>query len=78
MENDLMLAIAIGNLSMIAQAAAGEIAMKPGEAAERESWLVEYLRTGQGLVTDEARAMAERVRAALREPEAATAAGAAQ
>lgn len=65
MEPDLMLAIAIGNLSMVAQAAAGEITMKPGEVAEREAWLMEYLRTGQGLVTEESRVLGETVRAAL-------------
>ena len=64
-EIDLMKAFALGNLSMLAQIANGEITARDGEVEERVTWLVNYLKTGEGLVTDEARDIAERVRAAL-------------
>jgi len=69
---EIMRMLAIGNISMLAQIASREIEAKPDEVAEREAWLVRYLQTGEGLVTDEARAMAARVRAALAQPEATT------
>lgn len=63
--DEFMQAAAIGNLSMLAQIASGEIKAKPGEVEEREAWLLQFIRTGAGLVTEEAEAMAARVRAAL-------------
>lgn len=64
-EVDFMKMVALGNLSMLAQIAGGEIQAKPGEVAERTAWMIQYIKTGEGLVTDEAREIAERVRAAL-------------
>lgn len=64
-ELNLMQCVALGNLSMLAQIANGEITAKLDEVEERQAWLVQFLRTGEGLVTDEAREMAEKVRVAL-------------
>lgn len=57
--------IALAHLSMIAQAANGEYKPRPGEIEERQTWLTEYLLTGDGIVSETARLTAQRVRAAL-------------
>ena len=62
---DLFLSFALAHLGMIAQAARGQYKPDPGEIEEREAWLVGYLRTGQGLVTEENRAIAEAVNKAV-------------
>ena len=59
--------IALAHLSMIAQAANGEYKPRPGEIEERQTWLTEYLLTGDGIVSEDARLSARRVNAALAE-----------
>ena len=59
--------VALAHLSMIAQAANGEYKPQPGEIERRQSWLTEYLTTGQGIVTDDAKLSAQKVNAALRD-----------
>lgn len=58
--------VALAHLSMIAQAANGEYKPQPGEIERRQSWLTEYLTTGQGIVTDDAKLSAQKVNAALK------------
>lgn len=58
--------VALAHLSMISQAANGEYKPQPGEVERRQAWLTEYLVTGQGIVTDEAKLSAQIVNAALK------------
>lgn len=58
--------IALAHLSMISQAANGEYKPRPGEIAERQTWLTEYLLTGKGKVTETARLSAQIVNNALK------------
>lgn len=64
-ERALMADCAVGNISMLAQIAAGTYKAKPGEVDERAAWLVLFVRTGVGLVTPEAEREVAAVRAAL-------------
>lgn len=58
--------IALAHLSMIAQAAQGEYKPQPGEIERRQTWLTEYLLTGQGLVSETGRLSAQIVNNALK------------
>jgi len=58
-------AIALAHLSMIAQAANGEYKPRPGEIEERQAWLSSFIRTGQGIVTEEDRQLARLINEAL-------------
>lgn len=69
--NSIMTQIAIAHLSMVCQAAAGEIVLDAEDLKEREAWLMKFLATGEGGVTEQAQAEAEAVRAALGEKRAA-------
>ncbi len=57
--------IALAHLSMIAQAANGEYKPQPGEIERRQAWLTEFLQTGSGLVSDDAKLSAQRINKAL-------------
>jgi hypothetical protein len=70
-QQDDHLAIALAHLSMIAQAANGEYSPRPGEIETRQTWLVGYLRTGEGLVTDADRQLARQINQLLGQPQAA-------
>lgn len=72
-QQDEYLAIALAHLSMVAQAANGEYSPRPGEIETRQAWLVAFLRTGEGLVTDEDRQLARQINELLSQPEAAAA-----
>lgn len=62
---DEMALIALAHLSMIAQAANGEYKPRPGEIETRQAWLIEFFKTGQGLVTESDRQAARLINAAL-------------
>ena len=70
MDEEILKQFALANLSMLAQAAAGEYQPKPGEVDERLTWLTDYLLTGRGLVTPEGMELAAKLRAALATPQA--------
>ena len=57
--------IALAHLSMIAQAANGEYAPRPREIEQRQTWLTEYILTGEGSVSEMARLSAQIVNDAL-------------
>ncbi len=63
------LPIALAHLSMIAQAANGEYKPRPGEIEQRQAWLVGFLKTGQGLVTDADRECSRAINKVLSQPE---------
>jgi hypothetical protein len=71
LQQDEYLAIALAHLSMIAQAANGDYVPRPGEIETRQAWLIGYLRTGEGLVTDEDRQLARQINQLLGQPESA-------
>lgn len=64
-ERDDLIKIALAHLSMIAQAALGVYQPRPGEIENRQAWLSSFLRTGQGLLTDEDKELSRRINAAL-------------
>lgn len=63
--SDEQIAIALAHLSMIAQAANGEYRPRPGEIEVRQAWLTEFIRTGQGLVTEQGRETARAINQTL-------------
>lgn len=70
-QQDEYQAIALAHLSMIAQAANGDYSPRPGEIETRQAWLIGYLRTGEGLVTDEDRQLARQINQVLGQAQAA-------
>jgi hypothetical protein len=63
--SDEQIAIALAHLSMLAQAANGEFRPRAGEVEARQAWLSSFIRTGQGIVTEEDRELARLINSAL-------------
>lgn len=64
---EMLLSFALAHIGMLAQAANGVYKPTGTEVDDRAAWLVGYLRDGTGLVTDENKAILERVKIALQE-----------
>jgi hypothetical protein len=63
--SDEQIAIALAHLSMIAQAANREYRPLPGEIETRQAWLSSFIRTGQGIVSEDDRQIARKINALL-------------
>jgi hypothetical protein len=57
--------IALAHLSMLTQAAKGEFRMQADDAEARQTWLISFIRTGQGIVNDEDRNLARLINNAI-------------
>jgi len=62
---DLPQMFALAHLSMLSQMAKGLIKASPEDIDEREAWLTYFIQTGEGVLTDEGRRVADLVQAAL-------------
>jgi hypothetical protein len=58
--------IALAHLSMISQAATGKYKPQPGETERRQAWLTNFILTGEGIVSEDAKLSAQKVNEALK------------
>lgn len=61
LDDEIMAALALAHLSMLTQAAKGEFRMQPGDAESRQAWLVGFIQTGAGIVSEENRRLARQI-----------------
>lgn len=65
-DSDEQTIVALAHLSMLAQAAKGEIRMLPSDAETRQTWLISFIRTGEGIVSEANRQLARQINDLLR------------
>jgi hypothetical protein len=58
LDDQIMRALALAHLSMLSQAAKGNFRMTPEDAESRQAWLIGFIRTGTGIVSEEDRQLA--------------------
>jgi hypothetical protein len=61
LDREIMAAIALAHLSMLTQAAKKEIRMLPEDAESRQAWLIGFISTGAGIVSEENRRLAQQI-----------------
>lgn len=61
LDDQIMQALAQAHLSMLTQAAKGNFRMTSEDAESRQAWLIGFIRTGAGIVSEENRRLAQQV-----------------
>lgn len=61
LDDQIIKALALAHLSMLSQAARGDFRMQPADAESRQAWLIGFIRTGTGIVSEEERQLAQQI-----------------
>lgn len=61
LDDQIVKALALAHLSMLSQAAKGNFRMAPEDAESRQAWLIGFITTGAGIVSEESREIAKQI-----------------